>query len=102
MYYYTTDYRHRSLRLCAGKGEITVNPKLNKDYRERNISMLPQKVAMVKDVAKTNKAGGFTKRIGHTTYRVGIHFSDTSRETMDEKIIRIIRNESTERAAVNQ
>ena len=65
MYYYTTDYCHLSLRLCAEKGEITVNPKLNKDYRGRNISMLPQKGAMVKDMAKTNQAGEFTRRIGH-------------------------------------
>ena len=51
----------------------------------------------------TRKAGVFTKRIGQTTYRVGVHFSGTSRETMDEKIIRLIRNESADRrAAINQ
>ena len=53
--------------------------------------------------SKNCKAGAFTKRIGHTTYRVGIHFSDTNRETIDEKIIRLIKNESTGRkAAINQ
>ena len=38
--------------------------------------------------------GTFTKRIGSTNYRVSVHFSDTSRETMNDKIIRLIRNES--------
>lgn len=44
----------------------------------------------------------FRRRIGSTTYRVGVHFSRTSRETMDEKIIRIIRNESANRKAAGQ
>ena len=33
------------------------------------------------------------KKIGKTTYRVKIHFSTTSRETMSEKIKRMMRNE---------
>lgn len=35
----------------------------------------------------------FTKRIGSTTYRVSVHFSNTSRETVDDKILRLMRNE---------
>jgi hypothetical protein len=35
----------------------------------------------------------FTKRIGNTTYRVRVHFSETSRETMNDKIMRLIKNE---------
>lgn len=35
----------------------------------------------------------FTKRIGSTTYRVSVHFSDTSRETVNDKILRLVRNE---------
>ena len=42
----------------------------------------------------------FSRRIGSTTYRVGVHFSQTSRETMDEKIIRLIRNESAQAGRV--
>ena len=30
----------------------------------------------------------FVKRIGSTNYRVNVHFSDTSKETMNDKIIR--------------
>ncbi len=35
----------------------------------------------------------FVKKIGKTTYRVTIHFSTTSRETMSDKIKRMLRNE---------
>ena len=43
--------------------------------------------------------GTFTKRIGSTNYRVNVHFSDTSRETMNEKIIRLIKNDASGKAA---
>lgn len=43
--------------------------------------------------------GTFTKRIGSTTYRVGVHFSQTSRETMGDKILRLIKNEAHGKAA---
>jgi hypothetical protein len=35
-----------------------------------------------------------TKRIGSTTYKVTVHFSKTSRETLDDKLIRLIGNEA--------
>lgn len=34
-----------------------------------------------------------TRRIGSTTYKVKVVFSDDSGETMEEKILRMIRNE---------
>ena len=34
------------------------------------------------------------KKIGKTTYRVTIHFSETSKETMSDKIKRLILNDS--------
>ena len=34
------------------------------------------------------------RRIGSTTYKVRIHFSDTTQESMEDKIIRLIGNES--------
>jgi hypothetical protein len=33
------------------------------------------------------------KQIGKTTYRVKVHFSATSKETMSDKIKRLLRNE---------
>ena len=35
----------------------------------------------------------FTKRIGNTTYRVAVHFSKTSKETITDKILRLIKND---------
>ncbi len=34
-----------------------------------------------------------TRKIGRTTYDVQIHFSDTSKETMTDKIMRLIKND---------
>jgi len=39
-------------------------------------------------------AGVFTKRVGYTTYHVGVHFSGTSTETAQDKILRLVRNEA--------
>ena len=33
------------------------------------------------------------RKIGKTTYTVGIHFSRTSKETMDDKVLRLIWND---------
>jgi len=33
------------------------------------------------------------KRIGKTTYHVKVHFNPNARETMSDKIIRMLRNE---------
>ena len=43
--------------------------------------------------AKTEQPG-FVKRIGKTTYKVNVHFSTTSKETMSDKIIRMLKNEA--------
>ena len=34
------------------------------------------------------------RRIGSTTYKVRIHFSDTTQETMNDKILRLIQRET--------
>ena len=53
--------------------------------------------------AKLNReAGAFTKRIGFTTYRVGVHFSPTSRETAKDKIIRLVKNEAAAGKAASE
>lgn len=41
-----------------------------------------------------------TKRIGSTNYRVAVHFSRTSRESLDDKILRLIRNDTESGKAV--
>ena len=42
------------------------------------------------------------KRIGGTTYHVAVHFSKTSNETMNDKISRLIRNETFSGKAAGQ
>jgi len=42
-----------------------------------------------------NHAHHFTKRIGYTTYYVTSHFNKTSTETAKDKLIRIIKNDTT-------
>ena len=47
----------------------------------------------------TPEAGAFVKRIGYTTYRVGVHFSEVSKETAQDKILRLVKNEAQNRKA---
>ena len=35
----------------------------------------------------------FTRRIGNTIYRINVHSSTMSKETMSDKIIRLVKNE---------
>lgn len=35
-----------------------------------------------------------TRRVGDTIYKVKVIFSDTEKETMEDKILRMIRNET--------
>ena len=39
-------------------------------------------------------AFSLSRRIGSTNYRVNAHFSDTAVETLEDKILRIIKNEA--------
>lgn len=36
----------------------------------------------------------FTRRIGHTVYKVRVAVPDTGQETMEDKILRMIKNEA--------
>jgi len=40
----------------------------------------------------------FTKRIGSTTYTVSVHFSQTSKETAEDKLLRLIKSEFSRNA----
>ena len=56
--------------------------------REGNALPLP-----VSEGGSALPAPDLVKKIGKTTYRVKVHFSETSRETMSDKIKRMLRNE---------
>jgi len=45
----------------------------------------------IQRVADTSR---FTKRIGSTVYNVGVYFKQDAKETMEDKILRLIRNDS--------
>lgn len=48
-------------------------------------------------MSNMEQGGGFlymAKRIGSTTYKVKVVFCDTGQETMEDKILRIVRNEA--------
>ena len=40
-----------------------------------------------------------TRRVGSTTYKVRVHFSENGQETMEDKIIRLIRNDALDSKA---
>ena len=41
-------------------------------------------------------APALVKKIGKTTYKVRVHFSQTSNETMKDKIMRMLKNEMSQ------
>ena len=43
-----------------------------------------------------NKYSYMTRRIGATTFKVKVVYNDTGSETMEDKILRIVRNEILE------
>ena len=51
------------------------------------------------DTSKTSTAApldvkpDLVKRIGNTTFDIHIHFSETSRETFTDKVVRLIEND---------
>ena len=62
-----------------------MNNRKTADGSTTNSTILP----LVQD----NERPALVKRIGKTTYRVRVHFKDTSAETMSDKIKRMLRNE---------
>lgn len=54
--------------------------------------MLTSKVSKAENIK--NEPMRLTERIGQTTYKVNVHFSETSKETIGDKIIHMIENEA--------
>ena len=48
----------------------------------------------MKQTKDTCKENIITRRIGSTTYKLKVHFSEDASETMEEKILRMVKNES--------
>ena len=62
--------------------------------REEGNRMKNNSVDKTKDVRETQGAGpSIIINKGGTTYVVGVHFSKSSKETIEEKVKRLLRNE---------
>ena len=48
----------------------------------------------MKQTKDTLKENVITRRIGSTTYKVRVEFCENATETMEEKILRMVKNES--------
>jgi hypothetical protein len=55
---------------------------------------MKETVSTIPRQQKLNQPGFFIKRIGNTTYRVGVHFSGTNTETAQDKIFRLVKTEA--------
>ena len=53
---------------------------------------MTQNTATVKNT-RPNPAGSFNMRMGNTTYVIGVHFSQTSKDTLDDKMKRLMRDD---------
>mgnify|MGYP002328443056 FL=1 len=42
---------------------------------------------------KANPAGTFNMRMGNTTYVIGVHFSKESKDTLEDKMKRLMRDD---------
>ena len=42
---------------------------------------------------RPNPAGSFYMRMGNTTYVIGVHFSKESKDTLEEKMKRLMRDD---------
>lgn len=63
--------------------------------KEKTVNMSNTNSAIILP-EQENECPALVRKIGKTTYRVTIHFSATSRETMSDKIKRMLRNEISE------
>ena len=48
---------------------------------------------MAEKAPKENPAGTFNMRMGNTTYVIGVHFSQTSKGTLEDKMKRLMRDD---------
>jgi hypothetical protein len=89
----------RELSCVTGNGHGLMLSKNKFFIKKRSQSMEP---TAVKSAAKKpeNKAEPLKllNRIGSTTYEVSVHFSKTSKETLEDKILRLIEREAINNA----
>lgn len=85
--------------MSAGKEHIIATQKAQTDYTDRNNQANPFYHDANQTATKNERAETFTRRIGNTVYRVNVHYSKTSKETMSDKITRLVKNDISGKAA---
>ena len=60
------------------------------------LPIIPKCPQLVKGEIHSNNAY-LTHRIGSTTYKIKVHFNETGRDTMEDKILHLIREESLDK-----
>ena len=75
--------------MSAGKEHTIQTQRAQTDYTERNNTAIP----FYHKVGQTATAGTFRRRIGSTVFRVNVHYYSTSKETMNDKITRLVKND---------
>lgn len=85
--------------MSAGKEHIIATQKAQTDYTDRNNQAIPFYHDANQTATKNEKAETFTRRIGNTVYRVNVHYSKTSKETISDKITRLVKNDISGKAA---
>jgi len=69
------------------------------NYTDRNKSPTPFYHNGGKTATVKKETGRFTRRIGNTVYRVNVYSSQTNSETLGDKIIRLVKNDVSGKAA---
>jgi len=80
--------------VSAGKEHIIQIVNAKSDYTDRNNTAL-----LYHKKGENSTTVTFTRRIGNTVYRVNVHSSKTSKETMSDKITRLVKNDISGKGA---
>jgi len=84
-------------RAISVRKENTIQQtKSSNDYTNRNKSVLSFYHAECQTAMKNNEAGAFKRHIGNTAYSVNVRYSCTSKETISDKITRLVKNDVSE------
>jgi len=87
--------------MSAGKEHTIQQTKQSIGYTDRNnpTSQFYHERGQ-ETTEKINAPGTFKRRIGNTVYRVNVHYSSTSKETINDKITRLVKNDVSVKAAI--
>ena len=69
-------------------------------YHTVNAHKTQERRPIISTIQRPNdKTAVLYKRIGSTNYKIRVHFSETSKETINDKIVHLIQNEGLSSAA---